>query len=277
MGDTQRVLPIERLVLHRETNDAGRSAIAKALLSVNCDAIVHLGDLLGAVGSEKDWARFDRDYPPEVLSEKPFHVCRGNHDCGGFWMGSPREYNRRYPETLAQLREVDVGCVRLILLDTNIRALSSAQWHPQVQAFQTALGKAGSDPAIRHVLVCGHHPPFSNGRWHPPSQAVFEAFVTPFLTSTKSRAFFSGHVHGYERFAIQGRAFVVSGGGGGPRFPHLHGSQQRRATEIDLADPHPLHYVDLTVTPDTISAKVRGLDENAGNWVELDNWTIRSE
>jgi predicted phosphodiesterase len=271
------VLPIERLVFHRETNDAGRSAIGRALLTDNCDAIIHLGDLLGAVGSEKDWARFDRDYPPEVLTEKPFHVCRGNHDCGGFLMGSPREFNRRYPETLGQLREVDVDCVRVILLDTNHQAVSSTQWQQQVLAYQVALDRVDDDSAIRHVLVCGHHPPLSNGRWHPPSQPVFEAFVSPFLKCSKSRAFFSGHVHGYERFEIRGRAFVVSGGGGGPRFPHLHGSHQRRPSEVDLGDPHPLHYVELSATPEAISAHVRGLDESAGNWIELDNWTTQSE
>jgi len=271
------VLPIERLVFHRETNDPGRSAIARALLTENCDAIIHLGDLLGAVGSGKDWSRFDRDYSPEVLAAKPFHVCRGNHDCGGFLMGSPREYNRRYPETVAQLREVDVDCVRLILLDTNHRALSSTQWQQQVRDYQWALDRAGDASAIRHVLVCGHHPPFSNGRWHPPSQPVFEAFTAPFLNCGKSRAFFSGHVHGYERFEIQGRAFVVSGGGGGPRFPHLHGSHQRRPAEIDIGDPHPLHYVELLATSAAISAKVRGLDNRDGTWIELDGWSSQFE
>jgi hypothetical protein len=30
----------------------------------------------------------------------------------------------------------------------------------------------------------------------------------------------SGHVHGYERFIINGRTFVVTGGGGGPRVEY---------------------------------------------------------
>jgi hypothetical protein len=42
-------------------------------------------------------------------------------------------------------------------------------------------------------------------------------FADPFVRSPKTRLFFSGHNHTYERFQFENKFFIVSGGGGGPR------------------------------------------------------------
>jgi hypothetical protein len=274
VGDTQRIMPVEQLVFGRETNDAGRSAVAQDLLAGQSDAIVHLGDLVGNVGSAVDWARFDRDYPPSALAKTALHVCRGNHDCGGLLMGHPREFERRYPRTLGQLQSIDLRCVRLLLLDTNRRVLSSNEWQAQRQAFQAALMGAERDATIDHVLAFGHHPPLTNGLRHHPDRGVYDAFVEPFLNCSKTRAFFSGHVHAYERFDVQGRYLIVTGGGGGPRARCRRGRWQRYKSEVELTHPHPLHYVRLEATPNRIVAVVRCRSEESGNWKELDQWSI---
>jgi len=267
-------MPVEQLAFGRETNDAGRSALAQDMLTGHCDAIVHLGDLVGTVGSAVDWARFDQDYPPSTLARTTLHVCRGNHDCGGLLMGHPREFERRYPQALGQLQVIDLGGVRLLLLDTNHGVLTTSEWQAQMEAFQAALLGAEEVSTINHVLVFGHHPPLTNGLWHRPNQAVRNAFVEPFLKCRKSRAFFSGHVHAYERFNVRSRYLVVTGGGGGPRSQCLHGRWQRNRSEVDLAHPHPLHYVRLEVTPTRISAVVRYCDQESGDWKQLDQWSI---
>jgi hypothetical protein len=270
VGDTQRVLPVERLVFGRETNDAGRHRIAQAVLAEQLDGLLHLGDLLG---SASGWRRFDQDYPPGELASKHIHVCRGNHDCGGFWFGSSQEFNRRFPRAIAGLQEVELRFLRLLLLDTNEQAMSKEQWRVQLVQFQSALLRADDDAQVKHVLVAGHHPPFTNARWHTPSRAVLNNFVAPFMKCRKARGFFAGHVHGYERFAIEGKCFVVSGGGGGARFSHRHGGKRRRAAVLDLADPHPLHFISVQADPDAVAFSVRAIDERSGDWVELDEWT----
>jgi len=271
VGDTQRVLPIERLAFGRETNDVGRHRIAQAILAEELDGFLHLGDL---IGSASGWSRFDQDYPPGELASKHIHVCRGNHDCGGLWFGSPKEFNRRFPTAIARLQTVDIGSLRLMLLDTNEQAMSKEMWRVQRDQFQAALSNADSDEQVKHVLVAGHQPPFTNGRWHKPSRAVLDSFVPSFMECRKAQAFFSGHVHGYERFAIDGKCFVVSGGGGGARFSHRHGEKRRTAAVLDLADPHPLHYISVQASPDAVSYSVRAIDERNGDWVELDHWTL---
>jgi hypothetical protein len=270
VGDTQRVLPIERLAFGRETNDVGRRRIAQAIRAEPLDGLLHLGDL---IGSASGWRRFDQDYPPGELSSKHIHICRGNHDCGGLWFGSSKEFNRRFPRAIGRLEEADLGFLRLLLLDTNEQAMSEEQWRAQIAQFKLALSRADGDVNVKHVLVAGHHPPFTNAQWHKPSRAVLNNFVAPFMQCRKARAFFAGHVHGYERFAIDGKCFVVSGGGGGARFSHRHGENRRRAAVLDLADPHPLHYISVESSRDAVAFSVRAIDEASGDWVDLDHFT----
>jgi predicted phosphodiesterase len=270
VGDTQRVLPIERLAFGRETNDVGRSKIARAIRAEQLDGIVHLGDLIGAASG---WNRFDQDYPPDELSSKQIHVCRGNHDCGGLWFGSNQEFARRYPRAVAAMQEVDLGFLRLLLLDTHEGAMSKGQWRVQLAQFQAALSRADDDVQVKHVFVAGHHPPFTNARWHKPSRCVLEDFVPPFMRCIKARGFFSGHIHGYERFGIDGKYFVVTGGGGGARFSHRHGEKRRRTSVLDLADPHPLHYISVQASPGDVVLNVRAIDEHSETWTDLDRWS----
>ncbi len=270
VGDTQRVLPIERLAFGRESNDEGRRRIAQAILAEPLDAIVHLGDL---TGSASDWGRFDQAYPPNALSSKPVHICRGNHDCGGPLFGSPREFNRRFPTAVAGLQLVDLGFLRLLLLDTNQGSMSKEQWSTQLTEFCRSLADASSEERVKHVLVAGHHPAFTNARWHSPSQAVLDGFIKPFLDCPKARAFFAGHVHGYERFEVDGRCFVVTGGGGGARFAHHHSEKRCRPAMVDFSDPHPLHFVSVEASSDVIAYSVPAIDETSGGWVELERWT----
>jgi len=273
VGDTQRVLLVERLAFFRETNDAERSRLASTLLAEQLDAVIHVGDVVGCVGSARHWKRFDRDYPPRVRSQRPFLVCRGNHDVGGLLWGSARPFDERFPGVVAGLRLVDIGNVRAILIDTNADSVGSDRWAKQKQDFAHAVRDADENPTIDHVLVFGHHPPFTNGRWHPPSLGAREAFVEAFLGARKTRAFFSGHVHGYERFTRDGRRFIVTGGGGGARFTHLHGADHILTPDIDLTDPHPFHYVVLEATPGSLCAFVLGFDTIDQELRRIDEWS----
>jgi predicted phosphodiesterase len=50
-----------------------------------------------------------------------------------------------------------------------------------------------------------------------PNPKVKTFYADPFIEYSKASFFFSGHSHSYERFQIDGKFFIVSGGGGGPR------------------------------------------------------------
>jgi predicted phosphodiesterase len=262
-------LAIERLARPRETNDAGRSAVARAVLAEQVDALVHLGDV---VGRASDWGRFDQDYPPDVLANQVLHVCRGNHDRGGLWFGSAKTFECRFPLAVGRQQTVTHGCVRLFLLDSNRDVMTQDQWRRQQHEYIAALQATEADERVVHVIVACHHPPFTNARWHLPSRSVEDAFAPAFLGCRKARLFLSGHVHGYERFRFREKDFVVSGGGGGARFGHRHGDRCRLEAVVDLPDPHPFHYGVVEATNDSFSCTIKAADANGGRARVLDQF-----
>ena len=70
-----------------------------------------------------------------------------------------------------------------------------------------------ADEGIDHVIVSCHEPPFTNSRVVGSNNKAKAYFADPFVQFQKTRFFFSGHSHTYERFQIDGKFFVVSGGG----------------------------------------------------------------
>jgi hypothetical protein len=75
------------------------------------------------------------------------------------------------------------------------------------------------DPAIKFVIVGCHHSPFTNSTVVSPSVQVQQKFVPAFIKSKKCILFLSGHSHNFEQFKVQGKYFLVIGGGGGPHQP----------------------------------------------------------
>jgi len=71
---------------------------------------------------------------------------------------------------------------------------------------------------VDYVVVCDHEPPFTNSRVVGPNKKVQALFADPFLRFRKTCMFLSGHSHAYERFQAGTKFFIVSGGGGGPRY-----------------------------------------------------------
>src|SRR4051812_49040841 len=59
IGDTQRTLPIERL-LGREQNDAERPRLIDAIAKDRPDLLVHLGDAVADGASARSWRYFDQ-------------------------------------------------------------------------------------------------------------------------------------------------------------------------------------------------------------------------
>ena len=73
-----------------------------------------------------------------------------------------------------------------------------------------------SNPGIKMILLCSHHPPYTNSKIVKPSKEVVKYFLPRFFESTKSRLYISGHSHNLEFFEKGNKKyFLVIGGGGG--------------------------------------------------------------
>ena len=274
LGDTQRTLFIERLV-GREQNDAERAALVTDLLLQKPGLVVVLGDLTSAGGSRSRWDDFDELFAPLRAAGVPVLALLGNHDYWSGLEGALENAGARFPQ-LARSRWYARrwGRLALVMLDSNDAPLGEARWAEQRSWYERTLAAFDGDPAIAGVLVLAHHPPFTNSRTTGDEEHVQRAFLPAFLASRKALAFITGHAHAYERFEERGRAFVVTGGGGGPRVRLLAGAEQRHKDLFAGPSPRPFHY--LLVTQDTTGARVvvRGLDKGEDKGREIDSFTL---
>jgi predicted MPP superfamily phosphohydrolase len=215
VGDTQSTSHWE---FWRERNDRERKLIIDEISRHEPAFVIHLGDLTTRGSSKKHWQQFD-DFHKE-LREKgiPFFPVFGNHEFYGNNKKASENYFERFPH-LAQKRwyRFTWKNISLIMIDSNFSTLTKRQVELQSQWYLNELQRMEEDGGMDVIIVCCHESPFTNSRVISPNEEVKIRFADPFLRFQKTRLFFSGHSHSYERFQIKNKFFIVSGGGGGPR------------------------------------------------------------
>ncbi len=183
-----------------------------ATLPFHPDFIVHLGDIQYYSSIVDTWsAWFDR--MQRLLSAGAIFPVVGNHESenatefgdyytrlfGGAGFDGPLEYYR-----------YESGGVWFFSLDTQQELTPNS---PQGTWLAKELADAQKQPGFRFSVVTMHRPMLSCGDAdsHPDWRATFE----PIFLATGVKLVLAGHMHGYERFEVQGLTYVVSGGGGG--------------------------------------------------------------
>jgi hypothetical protein len=283
---TEEALPGERFALvadlqrtswlefWREQTDPERQRIIAEIARERPAFVVLVGDLVFDGSSAAEWGAFDRLCEP--LARIPCYGALGNHEfwsfgdhLGRFFARFPHQRPRRW----SALRR---GPLWLVLLDSNPGAMTKSLWEAQQRWFQETLAAADGDPSVRGVLVLVHHPPFTNSAVTGDSRAVQRAFLPAFFGCVKALAMVSGHAHTCERFERQGRAFLVCGGGGGPRHRLLQGARRRHPDDLVRAPPpRDFHYVLGEVTGEGLALRVLGLPKGGTVFSTLDAVRLR--
>jgi hypothetical protein len=102
-----------------------------------------------------------------------------------------------------------------------------------------------------------------------------QVIVPPLLRAKKTLGLFTGHVHSYERFVREGKMFVVSGGGGGPRARLAEGKDRRHPDDLFVGPPiRSFHFTVYTVTGTGIAAEVMGLPKGGTSVGPMDHFTL---
>ena len=274
IGDTQRTLGVERLI-GREQNDIERIRLLEAAAREHPEAYFFLGDMVALGASRRHWNYFDE------VSSGVFHNGAkvlglfGNHDYFGGRKAGERNTIERFPNLEAsKWGRCDVEGVRIIYLDSNCEVLRAEEWEAEKKWFKAELTSADADPKVRGVLTLLHHPPFTNSRVTDDTKCVKNEIVPDFLAARKTLAMISGHAHGYEKFALDGRTFLVSGGGGGPRVRLWKGSKQRHADLYTGPDPRPFHYVRVEGRPDGLDLVAIGFAKGDLEAKEFDRTSL---
>jgi len=258
VGDLQRTTLVERMFLSRQQNDVVRQKVIVAMAAENPDAMLLLGDMVSTGEDERDWKYFDALMTEITKSRIPVYAALGNHDYGLIKRGASalQLCYRRFPRCQNRPDIVKLGALGLITVDSNFDQMIPAVVKEQSKLYREALEKFDADPSVRGVIVASHHPPYTNSSLGP-NQGVIDQFAVPFMAARKTRLFFSGHVHSYERFRSGDKMFVVSGGGGGPRRSVLTTPDRLFLNdEYQIGKLRPFHYIRLLVTTTAIESQV---------------------
>ena len=273
-SDFQRT---SRAEVWRESNEEERAIILEAIAREEPELLLLLGDLVFCGSSASDWRDFDALAAPIREAGIPVLAVPGNHE---YWV-SPRagllNFQARFP--LLEKRRWHArtwGPLNLLLLDSNRRFLSSALWADQAIWCAEEIARADRDPETRGTLVLLHHPPYTNSSVTSDELHVQQFFVPPFRGARKTLAMVSGHVHSYERYERGGKAYLVTGGGGGPRIRLQTGSRQRHRDDL-FAGPAVrfFHFLLGALTPSGIEFEMRGLRKGEKRFETMDRFLLR--
>jgi len=270
VGDTQRTSSWE---LWREKNDAQRKLIAAEIAKREPAFVIHLGDLTARGSSTKHWEEFNALHEAARQKRIPYFPVLGNHDLYGDDVKALRHYFDRFPH-LREKRWYSLQWKKIgfILLDSNFSSLTKGQAASQEKWYIGELERFEKDPDVEHVVVCCHQPPFTNSRVIRPDGNVKTSFADRFVLFRKTRFFFSGHCHSYERFQVGGKSFVVSGGGGGPRH-RLYAPGKRPYPDLF---PGPelrfFHFIEMESSETGLTLRVVRLELN-GTFTNVDPFT----
>jgi Icc-related predicted phosphoesterase len=260
IGDLQGTLSVEKWLMHREDNARERERLVPELSRSNPAFVVMLGDLVAWGASDDDWQQFDRHTAALRSAHIPVFAVAGNHDY--FGGDRLRHYFARFPH-LAQQRwyERRYGPLALLFVDSNAGALRAFEAERQKRWYEAALERCERDPSVLGVLVFLHHAPFTNSSLVTDDDDVRRTFVPGFVRSKKTLVLFSGHAHGYERFELGHKAFVVSAGGGGPRSPL--NLDARHPDRFRGPERRNFNFVELSLSRAGLHADVIGLPKSS--------------
>jgi predicted phosphodiesterase len=230
VGDTQGTSHWE---FWRERNDRERKLIIDEITRREPAFVIHLGDLTTRGSSDKHWQEFDEMHKEFREKKIPYFPTLGNHELYGNDEKALQNYFERFPyldkKRWYSFTWKNIG---LILVDSNFSTLTKEQIEQQAQWYLDELQKFERNKEVVYIIVCCHEPPFTNSRVVRPNEKVRVYFADPFLRFQKTRLFFSGHSHSYERFQMGGKFFIVSGGGGGPRHKVVIDPRRRRYQDL---------------------------------------------
>lgn len=274
VSDLQRT---SRAEVWRESNRDERERVLREIARERPDFVTVLGDLVFRGSAAAEWEELDRVCAPLREARLPVLPVLGNHE---YWVsrrGALPRFFARFPHLEKRhWYSVPYGPLGLVFLDSNLRWLPAAQWQEQLEWYERELLRLDEDPTVRGVVVFLHHPPYTNSTVTPDERHVQRFFVPPFVRAGKTLAMVSGHVHSYERFQREGKAFIVSGGGGGPRVRLATGARRRHQDDLFAGPPvRPFHFMMISVGEDGLEVEVKGLEKKGSEFQLIDSFVLR--
>jgi predicted phosphodiesterase len=231
------------------------------------DFVLGTGDMVDEGSREDQWQQYF-DVENRFLRDNVYFPAVGNHDRQG--RGRTADTYRAYFSVPENGNETEryyafsYANSRFVILDSNIYSFALTD---QTAWLERELIAARQDPAMKHIFVVMHHPPFSISL-HGGAKDLRERW-TPLFEKYQVSAVFSGHDHVYSRAEHEGIRYWVTGGGGAPLYP-----KHPKPHPIDVAAvkkfERVLHFLRVNVTSNRIEITAIRAD---GTTIESTSWT----
>lgn len=258
VSDTQSPIFIETLRIPSNRNDVAREMILAQILRDDPNAVFHLGDMIPVGLYAATWHAVDEFLTRARAAHIPVFPTLGNHELMLFPSYGIEQVLDRFPWYRKTGYAIRVGKLAVVLLNSNFAQLSDRERTLQVSWLDSTLSALESDTTIAAVVMCCHHPPYTNSTVVSPSKEVEKFFVPFYLQYAKCRLFLSGHCHAFEHFRRGGKDFLVIGGGGGLQQPLLTGSDRRWEDLFpEKTEKRMYHYLRCRITGQGLDVTVR--------------------
>jgi predicted MPP superfamily phosphohydrolase len=256
-SDTQAPLFIEKIIRKTDHNEKATELIFKDIINTHPSSLFILGDVVSLGYSDTKWKKLDTYLKWCADDSITIYAALGNHELMLNANKGKRKFQKRFPmHNFTGYSEI-VDSVAVILLNSNFSKMADTDIIKQDNWYNATIKEIDNNPAIKFVIVGCHHSPFTNSKVVSPSLEVQQKFVPPFIKSKKCVLFLSGHSHNFERFKVQGKYFLVIGGGGGPHQP-LH-SDKELTSDLSHTYKPMFHYLEVKRDHDSLQVTSRQL------------------
>lgn len=272
-SDTQAPMWVETLWLKSSHNRTATKKIFSDIQQQQPSHVFILGDVVNLGYSNRQWKPIDR-YLKSLRGEGvKVDAILGNHEVMGLAGVGQQKFQKRFPDHVRTGYVKVVDSVAVVLLNSNFRALSAEEDARQIHWFKNTLDSLDADSSVKFVIAGCHHSPFTNSKIVGPSVPVQQKFVPAFLASRKSKLFLSGHCHGFEHYRVQGKDFLVIGGGGGLHQPLKECSKDM--PDICEAYKPLFHYLSIRRNGDELEVTSRELKKDFSQFDDGMSFSIR--
>lgn len=251
ISDTQAPIWIESVWLKNYSNARATGIIFNEIIRKEPQALFILGDVVSLGYSKRKWTAVDQYLSTVRHIGTPVYALLGNHELMGRPKKGEANFQQRFPEHQRTGYMQIIDSVAVIMLNSNFSSMSKTEIETQQQWLQSAAESLETNAAVRAVIMSCHHSPYTNSRLVNSSVQVQEQFVKVFLRHDKCRLFISGHCHAFEYFRLEGKDFLVIGGGGGLRHP-LHSKGEKYLEDLSLPYKPMFHYVTVRRDEDAL-------------------------
>jgi hypothetical protein len=266
ISDCQQPMKIEKLRLKSFRNEESRDSLFSDLVRQKPKNLFLLGDLTSAGSNSTSWKPIDNLLNLLHKEHVLVNAIPGNHEYYRNAQKGIGNYKTRFPQNPLDGYCVKIDSMAVIMLNSNFSKLSALEFQRQQLWYKATMDSLDKDDAIKAIVVCTHHAPYSNSKIVGSSKAVVLNFIPLFMNSPKARLFISGHSHNLEYFKMApNKHFMVIGGGGGLTQP-LWSFEKQLYPDVIPQDKKPLYfYFILERKGNYITLSTRGLQKDFGS------------